>query len=389
MIDLISRARGLSLMGGFECSTHRTRPDRRLDLIEASGHDRFALADYERLLEIGMRTARDGLRWHLIEREPYKYDFSSLRSQAAAVRATGIDVIWDYFHYGFPEDIDILSPEFPIRFASFAGAASEYLIAETGQLSAFCPVNEISFFSWAAGRVGIFYPFKKTKAAAIKRQLVRAAIMAIDAVREVCPDVRVVMTEPAIHVIPANGTPAARRGAAAYTRAQFEALDMLVGRREPQLGGGPEYLDIIGLNYYVHNQWTYPGRRTVWPDDPRYRPPHEVFIHVYERYRRPMILAETGIEDDERERWFRFIISETEKAQAAGVPLSALCLYPIVDHPGWVDDRHCCNGLWGYPDENGGRKAHTPLESAIREYVSAQTDADAGRDGEAFAATGK
>lgn len=379
MIDFTDNTQRLMLMGGFECSTHRTRPGRRLDMIEATQHDRFAQADYERLLSVGMQSARDGLRWHLIEREPYKYDFSSLRSQAAAVRATGIDVIWDYFHYGFPDDLDILSREFPIRFSRFAAAASEYLIAETGRPLVFCPVNEISFFSWAAGRVGIFHPFKKTKATAIKRQLVRAAIMAIDAVREVCPDVRVVMTEPAIHVIPANNTAAARRGASNYSRSQFEALDMLAGRREPELGGGPQYLDVIGLNYYVHNQWTYPGRRTVWPDDPRYRAPHQIFIEIYERYGRPMFISETGIEDDKREGWFRFMISETEEARAAGVPLSALCLYPIVNHPGWVDGRHCCNGLWDYPNANGGREAYAPLESAIREQTSTQRAAVAGR----------
>jgi beta-glucosidase/6-phospho-beta-glucosidase/beta-galactosidase len=306
------------------------------------------------------------------------------------VRATGIDVIWDYFHYGFPDDLDILSEEFPVRFGRFAAAASEYLMAETGRPLAFCPVNEISFFAWAAGRAGIFYPFKKTKAAAIKRQLVRAAITAIDTVREVCPDVRVIITEPAIHVIPASDSPAARRGAASYSRSQFEALDMLAGKRDPELGGAEKYLDIIGLNYYVHNQWTYPGRRTVWPDDPRYRQPHQIFMYIYERYRRPMILAETGIEDDERASWFRFITAETDKARSAGVPLNALCLYPIVDHPGWVDGRHCRNGLWGYPDDHGGREAYIPLESAIREHVAAQSDdAVAGRGAGPFAATGK
>src|SRR5947208_8792110 len=66
------------LMGGFECSTHRIRTGRRLDLIHSTRHDEFAEADYARLLDIGIATARDGLRWHLIDAEPFKYDFSSL-----------------------------------------------------------------------------------------------------------------------------------------------------------------------------------------------------------------------------------------------------------------------------------------------------------------------
>src|SRR5438045_249068 len=73
-------------IGGFECSTHRL-PRRktlgrfagcRLDLIAATGHDQFALQDYARLQEVGIRTARDGVRWHLIEKSPFRYDFSSL-----------------------------------------------------------------------------------------------------------------------------------------------------------------------------------------------------------------------------------------------------------------------------------------------------------------------
>lgn len=62
------------LMGGFECSTHKDKRGRRLDLIASTRHDEFAEADYGRLIEIGMKTCRDGLRWHLIEPEPFRYD---------------------------------------------------------------------------------------------------------------------------------------------------------------------------------------------------------------------------------------------------------------------------------------------------------------------------
>ena len=32
---------------------------------------------------------------------------------------------------------------------------------------------------------------------------------------------------------------------------------MLCGRLWPELGGGERYLDIIGVNFYPHNQWFY------------------------------------------------------------------------------------------------------------------------------------
>ena len=42
----------------------------------------------------------------------------------------------------------------------------------------FTPINEISFFAWAAGEVGWFYPYGKNRGGEVKRQLIRAAIAA-------------------------------------------------------------------------------------------------------------------------------------------------------------------------------------------------------------------
>jgi len=57
-------------IGGFECSTHRRRDGRRLDLLASTHHDVNAAADYRMLADHGIRTVRDGLRWHLIETTP-------------------------------------------------------------------------------------------------------------------------------------------------------------------------------------------------------------------------------------------------------------------------------------------------------------------------------
>ena len=74
------------LMGGFECSTHRDHRGRRLDLVASTRHDEFAEQDYARLIDLGMAACRDGVRWHLIETEPYRYDFSSLQQQITAAK---------------------------------------------------------------------------------------------------------------------------------------------------------------------------------------------------------------------------------------------------------------------------------------------------------------
>src|SRR5690606_24071489 len=76
-------------MAGFECASQRRRDGRRLDLAAATGHDRHARADYTAVHALGFATARDGLRWHLIERAAGYYDWSSFLPMLRAAEAEG------------------------------------------------------------------------------------------------------------------------------------------------------------------------------------------------------------------------------------------------------------------------------------------------------------
>ena len=351
------------LMGGFECSTHRDHRGRRLDLIASTKHDVFAEADYARMVQHGMLTARDGVRWHLIEVEPYRYDFSSLDAQIAAAKKTGIEIIWDYFHYGYPDDLDIFSPAFEERFAAFSTALTRYLVENLGPGIAACPVNEISFFSWIAGDKGLFHPCSRGRGDELKKTLIHAARCSVGKIREIDPNARIMFTDPAIHVVPKDNSPRAKRAAEAYRQAQFHAYDDLAATAEF------EPMDLLGLNYYFHNQWRHPSRRKIPRGHKEYRPFSEILSEYYDRYKRPILIAETGIEDDERPSWFHYVCDQALVAMASGVPILGICLYPICNHPGWADDRHCHNGLWDYPDGSGNRDAYQPLSEAIRERL--------------------
>ena len=45
-----------------------------------------------------------------------------------------------------------------------------------------------------------------------------------------------------------------------------------------------------------------------------------------------------------------------------------MCLYPILNHPGWLDGRHCHNGLWDYADAHGHRDIYKPLARELRRW---------------------
>jgi hypothetical protein len=354
------------LQAGFECSTHRRRNGQRLDLLKSTRHDKFAREDFTRLKPFGISTVRTGARWHLIEKLPGQFDFSSLEIILDAATETKTEILLDLLHFGWPDDVNVLSPAFPVRFQSFTSAVARYLKQQDYRCcTAIAPVNEISFLSWGGGEAACINPYQKTTSHKIKRNLVRAAIAASDVLLNELPGVRLIAPEPVIHIVP---NPVIADDAAeteAYRQAQFQAWDMLSGRWHPELGGKPFYLDIIGVNFYDRNEWVHLEKTFLRRDDPRYRPFHLILQEVWERYKRPILVAETGAEGDERASWFNYICDEVVQAHHAGVPVEGVCLYPIVNHPGWVDDRHCCNGLFDYADKNGNREAYQPLAEAI------------------------
>ena len=362
--------------GGFECSTHRLRNGHRLDLVAATRHDTLALPDYERLKKQNLRVAREGLRWHLIEQTRGHYDFSTALPIVRAARATGTQVIWDLCHFGWPDHLDIFTPEFVPALAEYSAAFAKWLANETGKPGFFVPVNEISFFSWAAGEEGAFFPFATGRGFELKTQLVRAAIGAMEAIWSVMPAARFVHVDPIIHVVANVQHPEEKPEAEAYRLSQFQAWDMLCGRLWPELGGHEKYLDIIGANFYPHNQWFYnlKGFRSIRPFTPisrrhsAYRPFREMLTELYERYHRPIFIAETGSEDRIRAGWLRYVCGETLAAIESGVPVHGICLYPILNHPGWDDNRHCRNALWDYPDANGHREIYRPLARELKAW---------------------
>jgi len=357
-------------MGGFESACQINTKGVRIDMQAATQHDVMAREDYEMVKREGIYVVRDGVVWPKVERVQGIYDWSRFVRMVRAAEEAGVQVIWNLLHYGWPGDIDILSGTFVERFAKFCGEVAKIVKNETLHDPIYVPVNEISFWSWAMGTKGIIQPVMLRRAMEIKRQLVRAAIAAMESIWAVDGRARFMHVDPIIHVMSPRDRPDMIEQAAGQRRAQFDGWDMLCGRMMPELGGAMKYLDIVGVNYYHSNQFESPDVRLRWEDEPRderFVPLWALLEEVYMRYERPLVMAETSHFGAGRGKWIREIGEQVMEVRQREVPLEGVCLYPIIDRPDWEDMGWWHNsGLWDL-EWRGGRWERV----LCREYAEA------------------
>jgi len=362
-------------IGGFECATQVTAAGERLDLIAGVQHDRHVASDYSLLKTVGIRSARDGIRWHLIDRGSGQYDFSSFVPMLEAAEREDIQVIWDLCHYGWPDGVQLLSPQFIDRFAKYAAAVARIVREHSDAVPFYTPINEISFLAWALER-NLIAGNAIDRGVEAKQQMVRAAIAGIEAIWSVDRRARIVFAEPTIHVIPPRNRPDLAAAAAGQDAGQWEAWDMIAGMANPNLGGHPHYLDVLGVNYYHSNQFESPDVRLRWEDNPlddRWVPFSKLLDRVYQRYRRPLFVAETSHFGIGRPRWIREIAWEVYQARRQGTPVEGLCIYPILDRYDWSDPTHWHNsGLWDLAPDGSGCLRRVLNEDYARAICSSQ-----------------
>lgn len=374
-------------MAGFECSSHRRRDGVRLDLIRATAHDKHVLSDYRQCRELGFRTLRDGLRWHLIEKSPGKYDWSSWLPALEAAEQMGVQIIWDLFHYGSPDCVDQAAPDFPDRFTDFALAALEVQQSVSGRPPLVCPLNEINFLSWAVDD-GYFPQVGPKQRGWFKHQLVRAAITATKAIKQRWPKSTVVWAEPLIHIAPHDRRQRTVRDAERNLQGMYEAYDWIMGKAAPELGGDPSLVDLIGLNFYPHNQWYYKGP-TIPMGHHEYRPLADMLIEMADRYDKPVFLSETGAEGSGKPSWLHYVCNEVRDAMSRGADIHGVCWYPITAYPGWDNSRHAETGLLSSVVAEGVRHVDERLLAEFeiqRELFAALSNEPATRRAERSAA---
>ncbi|MDX2162171.1 MAG: beta-galactosidase [bacterium] len=310
----------------------------RMDEVRLIRHDEHLEADYALLTSIGMKGVRDAARWYLSHPAPGRYDWAWMDRMMESAERHGLTMYIDLWHYGYPDWLDIQSPDAPRHFADFAAAiADRYPTLDT-----WCICNEPSLLLELGGRQGVWSPHLKLHdVTPFRQQVCRMIIEASKAVLAIRPDALLVLPEP-WHATDTNPEDN-----------QAAVFDTVLGLRDPELGGEDRLISVIGLNHY---------RDSTLP------PLHRLLINAGKRYpHKPIWVTETsgppvGWQQTE---WFWWMLSETRLANIAGVKTPVFTWAPVISMFDWVDETvQLHNGIW-ILDGDGARLPNGRMLEAI------------------------
>lgn len=312
----------------------------RQDEVALIRHDEFLEQDYQLLVDIGMVGVRDAARWYITHPAPHTFDWTWLDRVVAAAEKACLTLYLDLWHYGYPDWLDLLSPDAPAHFAEFA----REIALRYPTLTHWCICNEPSAMVHEAGRRGRWKPFLRGRqgVAQLRRQISAMIIEASKAVLEVRPNALLILPEPWHATLKTSEDE------------QAAVIDMVIGRRNPELGGDPRYVHVIGLNHY---------RDSTLP------PFHQLLLNARKRYPEfPLWVTETSGPPRgwQQAEWFWWMLAEVRLANAEGADIPVFTWAPTISMYDWVDEsKHLANGIWVI-GKNGERKPNGYIIEAIQ-----------------------
>ena len=310
----------------------------RQDEVNLIRHDEFLDIDYQLMVSAGCVGIRDAARWYISNPAPGVYDWTWLDQVVTAAERHQLKLYLDLWHYGYPDWMDILSPEAPLQFADFASQIAR----RYPSLEYYCVCNEPSLLVELGGRKGKWSPFlHKTDPSAFRRQISKMIIEASKSILAVKPDAVMVIPEP---------WHATDRISEDY---QAAVLDTVLGLCDPELGGCNDLVTIIGLNHY---------RDSTLP------PFHRLLINAQKRWpTKQLWITETSGPPKgwQQAEWFWWMLTETRLAAMSGINIPVFTWAPAISMYDWVNEKvQLHNGIW-ILDENGQRLPNGKILQAI------------------------
>ena len=339
----------ITFIGAFE-STYQPSHDR--DVLETTEHDKRWRDDLRLMAASNVRQLRYPVRWHRIEVAPGEYDWSTTDDVLGTMHDEGFDPIVDLLHHtSYPIWLgDLSSPQFGPAFLGFVEAVAE----RYPWLRGYTVCNEPFTTFLLCGQLGLWPPHQQglTGFAQLATNVFPAVTAAARALRDLLPQAEHWHVE--VCERHSGSSEAGDEFAMMANDRRFLLTDLLVGRpieadrpfvRELVAAGGeplllvePGHVDVLGLDYYAHNQWEWaaPGKGSNTPPAPP--PLADLIVEYADRYRIPCWLGETNIRGfaADRATWLKYTLEQCELARAAGVDVRGYCWYPFIDSADWA-----------------------------------------------------
>ncbi|MCU1371000.1 MAG: hypothetical protein JWO77_2194 [Ilumatobacteraceae bacterium] len=336
------------MLGAFE-STYQPAFD--VDVVETTQHDRRWRSDLDLLASLGVRGLRYPLRWHRIEPEPGRYDWTHTDAVLHHQRDLGLAPIVDLLHHtSYPAWIgDLSSPAFGPAFLRFAEAVAD----RYPWLPAYTVCNEPFTTVLMCGELGLWAPHRTGLDGFVElaTNILPVVAEASRRLERALPQARHVHVEAAErHTWEAAG----RATAELYNDRRFLFTDLLTGTAvdpgrpsvelvashggEALLEMAPGHVDVIGIDYYAHNQWHWTGDGKGTNVAPAPPPLSDLIVEYAHRYDRPCSLTETNLRGfpSDRASWLRYAVEQCELAADRGVEIEGCCWFPTIDSADWA-----------------------------------------------------
>lgn len=397
------------LWGGIECSINRVQ-DTYQDQCQLLGHYERAEEYLQAFADLGISRIRFPVLWERHRPEPDTVpDWTYTEQCLRFLTDRGIDPILGLVHHGSgPRYADFFDGSFAEGLAAYAaGVARKFPWAIY-----YTPVNEPLTTARFCGLYGLWYPHQADHASFLKILVseCRASVLAMQAVRQVNPDARFIMTEDLGKV---HSTPFLKYQADFENERRWLSLDLLCGRVTPAHAFWPHLIaagipdtelyffidnpcppDVCGFNYYVTSERFLDERLGDYPEHThggngrhRYadveavrvasaRPsgPYALLREAWERFGLPLAVTEAhlGCTREEQLRWFSGIWEAGNRLRAEGIPFQAVTAWALTGNYNWChlltrDTGHYETGVF---DIRSGQPRPTALAAMIRSLAS-------------------
>lgn len=363
--------KSLQLWGGVECTVNRVG-DRFFNQLERSGHwDRAE--DLDRFASLGLRTMRFPLLWELLAPHSLdEIDWAWTDDRLKRAHDLGIRPIAGLLHHGSgPVYTNLLDPEFPGKFARYAGAVAH----RYPWIDAYTPVNEPLTTARFSALYGHWFPHAQDDASFARALLnqCRGTVLAMRAIREVNADAKLIQTDDLGKTF---GSRALSYQAAFENERRWITWDLLSGvvDRGHPLWSYFKWADVsdselefflrepcppgvIGANYYVtserfldDNFSAHPAEcrggngRDIYADIAAVRSeagvisgPKNLLMELWDRYQIPVVITEAhlGCTVDEQLRWFMGIWNAARAARTEGADVRAVTIWSLLGSFDW------------------------------------------------------